>query len=133
MKKGDEGYIFLTIIKKGRKAINITIIITQSFDNKVTVSNQQDPEVVYFSVLLKNRLCVIQINYLNLFFVGKNHLNLIFESLHLGKRHCLVLWKNFKLLQDFKQRFGSTYPNLLHTYPSPGNCTAINIFHRETQ
>lgn len=66
------GLHFPTIIKKGRKTINITIITAQFSDNKVTVSNQQDPWCsVYFSVLLKNRLYVIPINYLNLFFVGK--------------------------------------------------------------
>lgn len=72
MKKGNEGYIFLTIIKKGRKAINITIITAQYSDNKVTISNQQNIWCsVYFSVLPKNRLYVIPINYLNMFFVGR--------------------------------------------------------------
>lgn len=43
MKKGDECYIFLKIFKEGRKAIKIIIIIVQSSDNRVTISNQQDP------------------------------------------------------------------------------------------
>lgn len=43
MRKGNACYIFLKIIKKGRKAINITIITAQSSDDRVTISNQQDP------------------------------------------------------------------------------------------
>ena len=42
MKKGDEGYIFLKIIKKGRKAIKFIIITARASDNRVTKSNQQD-------------------------------------------------------------------------------------------
>lgn len=44
------GYIFLMIIKKGRKAINITIITAQSSDNKVTVVINKTPDVLFILV-----------------------------------------------------------------------------------
>ena len=39
----------------------------------------------------------------------ENDETLIFKSLHLKKRHCHTVWRDFKLFQDFEKRFGSDY------------------------
>lgn len=47
---------------------------------------------------------------------GINKITLIFKSLHLEKRHCHTVRRDFKLFQDFDKRFVSDYTNLLFTY-----------------